>query len=206
MLTRIGVTGGIGSGKSEVCKRISSFQVPVLSADLIARRLTDSDPGIREKILSRFGREAYNPASGLLNREYIASVAFGKREILLALNSIVHPVVLKAVEAEIQVIAKKRETGYIAVEAALMFESGLNKTLDYVLTVAADEALRIYRTRKRSNLTEEQIRLRMENQFSVEEAIEASDFVIENNDTVDQLYKKVIFFHSIFLTLKPRTK
>ena len=145
MLTRIGVTGGIGSGKSEVCKIISSFQVTVLSADLIARRLTDSDPAIKKKIISLFGDDAYNPAAGTLNREYIASLVFGSRKNLLALDSVVHPPVLKKIDEEIQAIEKKQKSGYIAVEAAIMFESGLDKKLDYVLTLQADEALRVDR-------------------------------------------------------------
>ncbi len=206
MLTRIGVTGGIGSGKSEVCKIISSFGVSVFSADLIARRLTDSDPAIREKIISLFGANSYNPASGTLNRELVASFVFGNSQNLLALNSIVHPAVVKAVDEEIQSIEKNKESGYLVVEAPLMFESGLNKKLDYVLTVAAEDALRIERVRQRSNLTEEQIRLRMENQIPVEEAMAASDFVLHNDGTADELRRKVVFFHSIFSTLKPYTK
>jgi len=206
MLTRIGVTGGIGSGKSEVCKIISSFDVPFISADLIARRLTDSDPEIKRKIIARFGLGSYAAVTGTLNRAYIASLVFGNRENLLALNAIVHPPVLNSVDKEIQAIEKKQKTDYIIVEAALMFESGLNKKLDYVLTVAAEEALRTERVHKRSNLTEEQIRLRMENQIPVEEAIAASDFVLHNNGSVVELQRKVVFFHSIFSTLKPHTK
>jgi dephospho-CoA kinase len=206
MLTRIGVTGGIGSGKSEVCKIISSFEVPVLSADLIARRLTDSDSAIRKKIISLFGSDAYDSASGALNRDYVASLAFGKRENILTLDSIVHPAVLKTVEEEIRTIENKQKTGYLVVEAPLMFESGLNKKLNYVLTVAAEETLRIERTRNRSNLTEEQIRLRMDNQIPVEEAIAASDFVLHNNGSVDDLRRNVVFFHSIFSALKPHAE
>ena len=206
MLTRIGVTGGIGSGKSEVCKIISSFEVPVFSADLIARRLTDSDPAIRKKIVSLFGDESYNPVSGTLSREYVASLVFGNRKNLTALDSIVHPPVLKTVDDEIQTIEKKQKTGYIVVEAALMFESGLNKKLDYVLTVEVEEVLRIDRVRGRSNLTEEQIRLRIENQIPIDEAIAKSDFVLHNNGTADELHRKVVFFHSLFSTLKPQTK
>ena len=206
MLTRIGVTGGMGSGKSEVCKRVSSFGVPVLFADLIANRLTESDPVIRKKIISLFGSESYSAADGMLRREYIARLAFGNRDNLLALNSIVHPAVLKAIDHEVRTIEKKLERGYIVVEAPVMFESGLNKKLDYVLAVVAEDALRIDRTRRRSNLTEEQIRLRMQNQFPVDETIAASDFALYNNGSIDELYKKVDFFHSIFSTLQQLVK
>jgi dephospho-CoA kinase len=206
MLTRIGITGGIGSGKSEVCKIISSFGVPVISADLIARRLTDSNPEIKKKVIARFGLDSYAAATGTLNRAYVASLVFGNKENLLALNAIVHPPVLKSVDDETQAIEKIHKAGYIIVEAALMFESGLNKKLDYVLTVAAEDALRIDRVRNRSNLTEEQIRSRMESQIPIDEAIELSDFVLHNNGSVEDLQQKVIFFHTLFSALKPQAK
>jgi dephospho-CoA kinase len=206
MLTRIGVTGGIGSGKSEVCKILSSFGAPFISADLIARRLTDSDPEIRKRIMSRFGPDSYASATGTLNRVYVASLVFGNKENLQALNAIVHPPVLKSVDDEAKAIEKNHEAGYIIVEAALMFESGLDKRLDYVLTVAAEETLRIDRVRNRSNLTEDQIRSRMENQIPVDEAIESSDFVLHNNGSVEDLQQKAIFFHTLFSALKPQTK
>jgi len=206
MLTRIGVTGGIGSGKSEVCKILSSIGVPFVSADLIARRLTDADPSIKKKIIARFGFESYVAATSTLDRAHIASLVFGNRENLLALNAIVHPPVLKSVDDEASAIEKIHKSGYLIVEAALMFESGLNKNLDYVLTVAAEEALRIDRLRRRSNLTDEQIRSRMENQIPVDQAIESSDFVLHNNGSVKELQEKVTFFHTIFSALKPQTK
>ncbi|MGA7162263.1 MAG: dephospho-CoA kinase [Bacteroidota bacterium] len=202
MLTRIGVTGGMGSGKSEVCKKISSFGVPVLFADLVANRLTDSDPVIRKKIISLFGSESYSTADGMLRRDYVARLAFGNRNNLLALNSIVHPAVLKAIDEDIRTIEKKLERGYIVVEAPVMFESGLNKKLDYVLGIVAEVPIRIDRTVKRSNLSEEQIRLRIQNQFSVEETIALSDFVLYNDGSIAELHKKVDFFHSIFSTLQ----
>jgi len=206
MLTRIGVTGGIGSGKSEVCKIISTFDVPCISADLIARRLTDSDPEIKRKIIARFGHSSYAASTGMLNRAVVASLVFDNRENLLALDAIVHPPVLEAVGEEAEALEKKQHMGYIIVEAALMFESGLNERLDYVLTVAAEEALRIDRVRRRSNLTEEQIRSRMQNQIPADEAIELSDFVLHNNGSLDDLRAKVVFFHTIFSALKSHPK
>jgi dephospho-CoA kinase len=206
MLTRIGITGGIGSGKSEVCQKLAALGIAIVSADIIAHQLTDSDPDIRKKIISLLGPQSYDATSGMLKREYVAQLAFGNKGKLLTLNSIVHPAVFKAIESEIQIIEKKQKSGYVVVEAALMFESGLYKEVDYALTVVAEERLRIDRTRRRGNLTEEQIRLRMANQFAVEEAIEASDFVLHNNDSIDELHKRVIFFHSIFSTLRPHVK
>jgi dephospho-CoA kinase len=206
MLTRIGITGGIGSGKSEVCGKFSALGITTISADAIARQLTDSEPSIRKKIIARFGPDAYDTDSGLLNRQYIAGIVFENRERLNALNSIVHPAVITAIEAAITSIDETKETGYVIVESALLFESRLNKKVDYILTVVADEALRIERVRQRDNVSVEQIRLRMANQFPVDKAVEASDFVLYNNDSPDVLHAKIKFFHIVFSTLKPRLK
>lgn len=205
MLTRIGITGGIGSGKSEVCGKFSALGITTISADAIARQLTDSEPLIRKKIIARFGPDAYT-TSGLLNRQYIAGIVFENRDRLNALNSIVHPAVITAIEAAITSLDEAKETGYVIVEAALLFESRLNKKVDYILTVVADEALRIERVRKRDNISDEQIRQRMANQFPVDKAVEASDFVVYNNDSLDALHAKIKFLNTVFSTLKPRLK
>ncbi len=206
MLTRIGITGGIGSGKSEVCGKFSTLGITTISADAIARRLTDSEPLIRKKIIAQFGPEAYNADSDILNRQYIAGIVFENRERLNALNSIVHPAVITAIDAAITSLDDEQKGGYVIVEAALLFESRLNKKVDYILTVVADEALRIERVKKRDNISAEQIRQRMANQFPIDKALEASDFVVYNNDSPDALHEKIKFLHTIFSTLKPRLK
>ncbi len=203
MLTRIGVTGGIGSGKSEVCKTITSFDIPLIQADIIARHLTDSDPSVKKDILALLGSSSYDASTGALDRALVASLIFGDRKKLRALNAIVHPRVLTSVAEELEVIEKRRKSGYVLVEAALMFESGLAKQMDYVLTVAAEDTRRIGRVRKRSDMTEEQFRAVVESQIPVEVSIESSDFVIHNNGTFDELRRKAAFFHTIFSALKP---
>lgn len=205
MLTRIGITGGIGSGKSEVCGKFSAMGITTISADVIARQLTDSDPSIRKKIIARFGPDAYT-TSGILNRQYIAGIVFENRESLKALNSIVHPSVITSIESAITSLDETKKGGYVIVEAALLFESRLNKKVDYTLTVVTDEAIRIERVRMRDNMSTEQIRMRMANQFPIEKAVEASDFVVYNNDSYDALYTKIKFLHTVFSTLKPRLK
>jgi dephospho-CoA kinase len=206
MITRIGITGGIGSGKSEVCEAFVALGIFTLSADTIARQLTDSDPAVKKKITARFGTRAYDSDAGMLNRQYIAEIVFRNKEKLALLNSIVHPAVFKALDGAIRPLDEKGKNGYLIIEAALLFESRLDKKVDYVLTVVADEARRIDRVRKRDNISEEQIRQRISNQFPVDEAIDASDFVLYNNETVDVLHAKVNFFHTIFSALKPRSK
>ena len=206
MLTRIGIAGGIGSGKSEVCRNFEALGVLVLSADKIARNLSDSDPVIRKKIVARFGAEAYRDASGPLNREYMSRRAFEDERELSALNAIVHPSVILAIESRLGPTAAVGKFGYAIVEAALMFESGIDKKMDYVLTVATDEALRIERVRLRDTSEEAGIRARMRHQIPVEEALTKSDFVIHNNDSVERLHERVMFFHAIFSVITPRKR
>ena len=206
MLTRIGVTGGIGSGKSQVCAYFSALGITTISADAIARQLTDFEPSIRKKIIARFGTEAYSADSGLLARQFIAGIVFQDTKSLDALDSIVHPAVITSIEASITSLEEGKKEGYVILEAALLFESHLNKKMDYCLTVVADEALRIERVRKRDTLSEEQIRQRMAHQYPIDKAIEASDFIIDNNDSPEALLPTIKFLHTLFLTLTPRRK
>ncbi len=205
MLTRIGITGGIGSGKSVVCEKFSALGITTISADAIARHLTDSEPSIRKKIIAQFGSDTYT-ATGILNRQYIAGLVFEDRKKLNALNSIVHPAVITAIETAMSSLNEAKSTGYVIVEAALLFESRLNKKVDYILTVVADEALRIERIKKRDTMTDEQIHLRMASQYPIDKAVEASDFVLYNNDSPEALQPKIKFLHTVFSTLKPRLK
>ena len=206
MTMRIGVTGGIGSGKSEVCEKFRLLGVKVLFADNLARHLTDTDPELKKKIISLLGLDAYDPVSGILKREYVSEVVFKNEKKLTALNSIVHPAVLKAIDLEARNIEKEGKERYLLIEAALMFESGLNKEVDYILTVAADEEVRRKRLLKRNKLSDDQIRLRMSAQYPIEEGIQGSDFVLFNNESIDTVREKVNFFHQIFLSLHPRKK
>ena len=206
MRMRIGVTGGIGSGKSEVCDKFRSLGVSVLSADHLAHQLTDSDPELKNKIVALLGPESYDSQSGLLAREHVARLVFNNPKNREALNSIVHPAVLNAIEREAHIVEQSGKESYLLVEAALMFESGLDDLLDYVLTVAADENRRLERIARRDKLRDEQIRQRMAAQFPIEDGIKASDFVINNNGSLDALDRQVQFFHHIFLSLKPRNK
>jgi len=204
MLTRIGVTGGIASGKSEVCHEFKSLGAEVLSADLIARHLIETDPAIRAKIISIFGPQAYDSRTGLLDRARVGAGAFGDKTKLRSLNAAVHPAVLGRIETEIGVLELHTTARYVAIEAALVYESGMDKTLDYILAVAASENARMRRTRDRDGLSDEKIRARMAGQRPQKETIADADFVLYNDDSLDALRSKARFFHSLFATLKPR--
>ena len=187
-MLKIGLTGGIGSGKSTVAGIFEVLGIPVYYADDEAKRLMNEDQGVKESIQNSFGDQSY--ANGLLNRTYLSTTVFNNAEKLALLNSIVHPATLRHAEQWI----KTQSAAYIIKEAALIFESGSHKSLDYVVGVNAPESIRIDRAMKRDNLTEEDIRARMKNQMPEEEKLQLCDFVI-NNDENSQLIAQVLELH-----------
>lgn len=195
----IGVTGGIGSGKSVVCDMFTTLGVPVFSADENAKQIADTDPGAREEIIRLLGAKAYTP-SGSMDRAFVASCVFADPELLLSLNEILHPRVFE----QIDVWRRTLDAPYALVEAALIFESGLDEVLDYTLVVIADDALRVDRTMKRSGLSRDEVLGRMMRQMPNEELKRLSDFQLMNEGTVEDLRSRVRFFHMLFSSLKQR--
>jgi dephospho-CoA kinase len=177
---RVGITGGIGSGKSTVCRIFrEAFGIPVLYADILAKRLLTFDPDLQAGIIEIFGEEAYT-LEGDYNRPYVASIAFADPAKLTALNALVHP----AVEAEsLEWHTRQARSGapYTLKEAALMIESGSHQHLDCLIVVAAPEALRIERVMVRDGLNEAQVRARMASQLPEAEKVKLADFVIVND-------------------------
>lgn len=176
---RVGVTGGIGSGKSTVCRILESFGVPVYDADTWAKWLVQNDAGIKKGIISIFGPEAYDE-SGIYNRAWIAGIVFQNAEKLAALNALVHPAVEQHSSGWHDTWAA-RGAAYTVKEAALMIESGSYRHLDYLIVVTAPEALRIQRVRDRDHISEEQVRARIRKQLSEADKIKLANFVIHND-------------------------
>ena len=137
---RIGVTGGIGSGKTSVCAIFERLGVPTFSADLIAREISDTDPGVKRAIAKLIGPEAFR-SDGTLDRPYVASVVFSNEPLQRMLNAIVHPEVEKEIDKRIRALARMKPA-YVIVEAALLFEAGWDERLDAILVVDADEEVR----------------------------------------------------------------
>ena len=160
---KIGVTGGIGSGKSTVCELLRDRGVAVYDSDSRAKQLMAESEALREQLIAAFGAECYN-AEGL-NRAFLASKVFGNEEALQQLNSIVHP----AVRADFQIWAEQQQSPYVVLEGAILFEAGFEDTVDAVVMVYAPESLRIERAMKRDNATEQQIRARIAAQMDDEE-------------------------------------
>lgn len=179
-MLKIGITGGIGSGKSTVCRVFSVMGIPVFEADKVARKLMDTDEEIHEKLVRLFGTAVYLPDQ-TVNRKYLAGIVFKDPSLLTKLNEIVHPVVRKTFFDW----CEKQESPYIIHEAAILFESGFYKMMDKTITVVTSEDERIRRVMKRDGITMELVKERIKNQWSDEERIKLADFVIGNND--DQL-------------------
>ena len=174
----VGLTGGIGSGKTLICKIFETFGVHVFYADHEARKVMEGDPAVRKAITSQFGKDIY--MSGNLDRKKLASVVFHDKNALNRLNSIVHPAVRKKFEQWIKVNKGDR---YIIEEAAVLLESGGAGRFSLIVTVSVPESLRILRVQERNGISEEDIRLRMKNQLSEEERNSRADVVIVNDGT-----------------------
>lgn len=184
----VGITGGIGSGKSTVCKVFEMLGVPVYYADEESRLLLN-DPDILKKISEIFGPEVIT--SGKADRKKISSIVFNDKAKLASLNSIVHPAVIAHFDNWCKTHS---EFSYVIKEAAILFESETYKNVQKIITVTAPVDVRIERVMKRDNVTEEEVRRRMSHQISDEEKIKRSDYVLVN-DEESLLIPQIIKLH-----------
>ena len=175
----VGLTGGIGSGKSTVLNFFKEFGIPVFIADTEAKKIMNTNKDLREGVISLFGELAY--INNVLNREYIASIVFNEKEKLKALNNLVHP----QVRIEFEKFKKNNKNEIIIYEAAILFESGGDKNCDYIITVVVNSEERIKRLIKRDLSTRVEIESRMRNQINDESRIKRSHFVINNSNLVN---------------------
>ncbi|WP_297695971.1 dephospho-CoA kinase [uncultured Eudoraea sp.] len=172
----IGLTGGIGSGKTTVAKLFEELGVPVYNSDLKAKKLMQDSKEIRNAIVDLLGEESY--ALEKLNKKYIADKVFGDKELLQKLNAIVHPAVRKDFISWV----KKKRTPYVIQEAAILFENNSYKIFDKVILVKATKEARLERILARDNISREEILARMENQWNDSKKIPLADYIIENTD------------------------
>ena len=171
----VGLTGGIGSGKTTVLNFFESLGAKVFIADVEAKKIMNSDQELKAQISKLFGKEAY--INNVLNRKFIASEVFNNAEKLKALNALVHPKVRERfLEFKLKMAGK-----IIIYEAAILFESGGNFECDFVITVTADLNLRIERVMQRDGVTKEEIESRMQHQLNDDFKIKNSNFVIKNH-------------------------
>ena len=191
-MIRIGLTGGIGSGKSTVAKIFEVLGIPVYYADAANRRLVNEDPQIIKDIIQNFGEKSY--VDGKLNRAYIASIVFNNPDKLALLNAISHPATIEDANKWMQ----QQSSPYVIKEAALIFESGSAENLDLVIGVYAPAPLRIKRTMDRDKITQEEVKKRMERQINEELKMKLCDHVVIN-DEQQLVIPQVMALHQKFI-------
>ena len=193
-MLRIGLTGGIGSGKSTVARIFEVLGIPVYDADSASKKLMIENNELKNQIKNSFGKEAYT--DGELNRRYLAEQVFSDSQKMALLNSFVHPATIKDAEQWM----KKQNAPYLIKEAALIFESGSQKQLDYVIGVKSPLALRLQRTIQRDNVNTEQVKARMEMQMDEAIKMRLCDYVIIN-DEQQMILPQVLELHEKFLRM-----
>lgn len=188
----IGLTGGIGSGKSTVAQMFSTLGIPIFISDNEGRRLLNTSKVVQRKVIHLLGDGAYIKETP--NTKYIASRVFNDKELLLKLNAIIHPKVAKNFKRWV----KKQDAPYCIKESAILFESGSYKNCDAVITVEVSLPIRIERVIKRDNITLKEVEARLKNQKNDNYRRERSDFVITNNE-IGETKSQVDTIHATLL-------
>jgi dephospho-CoA kinase len=190
---KLGITGGIGSGKTTVCRVFNVLGIPVFSADPAARQIMENDEGIIRRINSIAGKNLY--VNGSLDRMELATLIFNDQSLLKKINSLIHPIVLDNFNRW----EKVQNTPYVIMEAAILFESGASKLVDKIATVVAPLEERVDRVICRNRLSRDQVMDRIRNQMDDETRIKLSDFVIHNSEN-DMIIPVILKIHNNILT------
>ncbi len=197
----VGVTGGIGTGKSAVCAEFEKLGRTVLSADGLAREIMDRDQSVRIKVQQLFGAAAYT-SEGTLDRKFVAARTFRDSSARKKLDAIVHPAVFKEIDQRISRLTPEQRRPYTIIEAALIYESGLDRELDYVMVVQADEETRIRRVMDRDKCPREEVLRRITAQLPQEEKVKRADFVIHNSSDAAHLQPKIQVIDSLLRQMR----
>ena len=190
---KIGITGGIGSGKSLVCQIFKTLKVPVFEADKEAKEIIDSDPITRKALGELLGNGIFDP-DGKINRHVMAGIIFNDQELLMKVNAIIHP----AVRHRFNSWHAEQKSRYIIQEAAILFESGVFRLMDMNIVVTAPEEMRIRRVMQRDGVTKEKVYERMKNQWPEEEKVMLADYIIRNDES-QSLIQQVLEIHQKIL-------
>ena len=197
-MMKIGITGGIGTGKTTVCKIFETLGIPVFNADEESKNILLHNSSIHIELRKIFGEKIFS--DGIPDRKKIAEIVFGSREKLEALNAILHPAVISASE---KWFSMQKDKPYAIKEAALIFEVGGEKKLDKVIVVSAPETISVQRIKQRDRVTEEEVRSRIQNQIPQKEKEARADFIIVNDDEhliipqVMDIHRQLLRLHQI---------
>lgn len=191
-MLKIGITGGIGSGKSTVASIFKVLGIPVFDADSVAKQVMENDLQLREQLIAQFGDASFQ--DGKLNRAYLASIVFKDPYQLSLLNAMVHPITLKAADDWMRL----QSAPYAIKEAALIFEAGAGAGLDLIIGVTAPTALRIQRVMQRDGISRDAVLERMDKQIDESIKMRLCDFVIQN-DNLHLLTTQVLDLHKRFI-------
>ena len=194
MALKIGLTGGIGSGKSTVAEIFKVLGIPVFDADSVAKKILNEDENLKHQIINLFGNEAYQ--NGLLNKKHIADIVFKDAFKLEQLNALVHPATLAAADVWMQ----SQTSAYAVKEAALLFEAGTAAHLDFIIGVKAPKSLRIHRVMERDHVSRKEVLTRMSRQIEDDIKMRLCDFVVMNDDQ-QLLIPQVISLHDKLINL-----
>ena len=189
-MLRIGLTGGIGSGKSTASQYCESLGAYVMNADIEAKNLIDTKETVQHELISEFGTDIID-GTGKVNKQKLARVAFQDEDHLFRLNSVVHPYIYDLIDQKFNQVLNVGKHGLFIVDGALIFESGYDAHLDYVIVVTAQLKNRMERALVRQTLSREEIIKRIEYQWPEEEKVNLADFVIHNDGTEDELKHNV---------------
>lgn len=192
----IGITGGIGSGKSVVSKMLARRGFKIFYADTIAKKLYLTDKKLVSEIVKVFGKDILN-YKGKIILPKLKERIFASKKAYQSINKIVHPVVIKHIKSEV----RKSKFEIVVIESALLFESGFNKEIDYVITVYANEKNRINRLMIRDEASKSSIKHLMKFQIDEKKKMEMSDFVIMNNKTLEELKVQADFLSRVIKAL-----
>jgi dephospho-CoA kinase len=192
----VGITGGIGSGKSTVAKIFATLGIPVYDADAAAKKLMHTNADLKEQLITHFGNATYQ--HGILDRKYLANIVFKDKSSLNLLNSLVHPYTI----ADANYWAAQQKAAYVLKEAALLFETEAFHYVDYTIGVTAPKALRIQRVMQRDTIDREAVLSRMHKQMDDSIKMKLCDFVINNNEQ-ELIIPQVLHLHTKLIALSP---
>ena len=188
-MLKIGLTGGIGSGKSSVSQHFKKWGAHIFDADTVAKNILNNNEIAQNEVISEFGTDVLG-ANGKIDKSKLSRIVFQDEDNQLTLNTIIHPYVFTEIDKDFDLTLSKGENDIFVVDAALIYESGADTHMDYVIVVTSHLGLRIERVLARGDLSRDEFLKRVELQWSDEEKIQMADFIILNNSSEDNLLEE----------------